>query len=72
VRDLFAACAPRPALILNPENPRGEAVPEARAWEEYDWAAQVYEAIEAPGKLEVRSQLGTAAMREVISGWLES
>ncbi|MBI1358402.1 MAG: hypothetical protein GC160_29045 [Acidobacteria bacterium] len=70
VRDLLAACAPRPTLVLNPENPQGEAVPESRAWEQFDWAAQVYEAIEAPGKLEVRSELDAIAMRSVIAEWL--
>jgi hypothetical protein len=59
VRDLYAACAPRPVLILNPERfARGLPLEEPRAWEEYDWAAQAYEAVEATRKAPDAQRLG--------------
>ena len=70
VRDLYASCAPRPTLILNPEDARGVPVEEPRAWEEYDWSAQAYEAIGAAGKLEMRGGLDVETMRETITAWM--
>ncbi len=70
VRDLYAACAPRPVLILNPEDSLGFPVEEPRAWEEYDWAAQAYEAIDATGKLEMRSGLQSKVIRQLVTDWL--
>ena len=70
VRDLYAACAPRPVLVLNPEDSLGVPVEEPRAWEEYDWAAQAYEAIDATGKLEMRGGLDVESMRRTITEWL--
>ncbi len=70
VRDLYAACAPRPVLILNPEDAIGIPVEEPRAWEEFDWSAQAYEAIGATGKLEMRAGLDVEGMRSTITEWL--
>lgn len=70
VRDLYAACAPRPVLVLNPENSQGVPVEEAQAWEQYDWSAQAYEAIGATGKLEVKGGLDIEGMRDTVTSWL--
>ena len=70
VRDLYAAIAPRPVLVLNPQDSQRVPVHRVKAWEELDWTAQAFEAIGATGKFDMQSQLSTARMREALTDWL--
>ena len=71
VRDLYVAIAPRPVLVLNPQDSQRVPVHRVKAWEELDWTAQAFEAIGATGKFDMQSQLSTARMREVLTDWLK-
>ena len=72
VRDLFAAVAPRRVLVLNPLDSRRAPVNEVRAWEEYDWVSQAYEAVASPDAFELKTGLDTAMMRDAIFEWLKT
>ena len=71
VRDLYAAGAPRPTLALNPLGPDGKPVHEVRAWEEYDWASRAFEALQADGLFEMRSELNVQDLRHAITAWMK-
>jgi len=72
VRDLYAAAAPRRYLVVNPLDSQGAPLPASRAWEEYDWAAQAYEAAGAAAQFEMESQLSAKAIREKLAAWLKT
>ena len=72
VRDLYAAIAPRPVLVLNPQDSQRVPVHRVKAWEELDWTAQAFEAAGATGKFDVQSQLSTAKMRNALMDWLKT
>lgn len=72
VRDLYAAAAPRRYLVLNPLDSQGAPLETSRAWEDYDWAAQAYEAAGATARFDMHSQLSSAAMREKLIAWLKT
>ena len=71
VRDLYAAMAPRPVLVLNPQDSQRVPVHRVKAWEELDWTAQAFEAAGATGKFEMQSQLSTVKMRKALMDWLK-
>ncbi len=71
VRDLYAAIAPRPVLVLNPQDSQRVPVHRVKAWEELDWTAQAFEAAGATGKFDMQSQLSTVKMRKALTDWLK-
>ena len=71
IRDLYAAIAPRPVLVLNPQDSQLGSIHRVKAWEELDWTAQTYEAAGATGKFDVQSQLTTVKMRKALMDWLK-
>lgn len=71
VRDLYAAVAPRPVLVLNPQDSQRLPVHRVKAWEELDWTAQAFEAAGATGKFDVQSRLSTVKMRKALMDWLK-
>ena len=71
VRDLYAAMAPRPVLVLNPQDSQRVPLHRVKAWEEFDWTAQAFEAAGATGKFDMQSQLTTVKMRKVLMDWLK-
>ena len=72
IRELYAAAAPRRYLVMNPLDSQGAPLPASRAWEEYDWAAQAYEAAGASARFEMESQLSSKAIREKLASWLKT
>jgi pimeloyl-ACP methyl ester carboxylesterase len=71
IRDLYAAIAPRPVLVLNPQDSQRAPVHRVKAWEELDWTAQAFEAAGATGKFDMQSQLTTVKMRKALMDWLK-
>ena len=71
VRDLYAAMAPRPVLVLNPQDSQRVPLHRVKAWEELDWTAQAFEAAGATGKFNMQSQLSTVKMRKALMDWLK-
>ncbi len=72
VKDLYAATAPRPVLVVNPTDERRVPVERVAAWEELDWTAQVYEATGAADSLSLETKVSSEQMRQILTGWLKS
>jgi hypothetical protein len=70
VRDLYAALAPRRALVINPQDSQRESVHPVAVREELDWVNQMYENLEATDNFSLNSQLPVRKVREVIIEWL--
>ena len=72
IRDVYAAAAPRPLLIVNPEDSRGAGMASDAAGAELGWAFDVYEALDSPNSIRMESGLGRAEIRTLIEEWLRS
>jgi len=72
VKDLYAAAAPRPVLVVNPTDARRVPMERVAAWEELDWAAQVYETAGATDGLSLETKVSSEQMRQILTGWLKS
>ncbi len=72
IRDMYAAIAPRPLLIVNPEDSRGAAVASDAARAEIGWTLDSYEMLEASDSIRVESGLGRTAIRSLVEEWLRS
>jgi pimeloyl-ACP methyl ester carboxylesterase len=71
VRDLYAALAPRPVLVVNPTNARRAPMDRAPAWEQLDWTAKVYETMGAPDAFSLETKVSSAGMRQILLDWLK-
>lgn len=69
IRDAYAAAAPRPLLIVNPQDARRRPADAAAAGEEFDWTRRIYELLEAPAALTVASGLSRRETRETLRQW---
>ncbi len=69
VRDAYAAVAPRPLLIVNPQDARRRPADAAAVSEEFDWTRRIYELLEAPAALTVASGLSRRETRETLRQW---
>ncbi len=72
VRDVYAALAPRPLLIVNPHDPHRRMVARARAESECAWVTDMYAALESLDSLRIESGLGRAQVRSLVGDWLGS
>jgi hypothetical protein len=72
MRDVYAAIAPRPALVINPMGSRRTPAERVAAWEHLDWTAQVYEAADSPEGFTLKTQVASTQMREVLVEWFQS
>ncbi len=72
IRDVYASVAPRPLLIVNPQDSHRKPVNVVAAREEYDWAVQIYERLEAPTGARIESGLSRAEIRKLLSEWFSS
>ncbi len=72
VRDAYAALAPRPLLIVNPQDARRKPVSAAAAGEEYAWTARIYELLEAPAGVTVASGLSRRQTRAALGKWFSA
>ncbi len=70
VRDVYAALAPRPLLVLNPHDPHRRPVARQRAAAELAWMTDTYDALEAPAAVRIESGLGRAEVRALVGEWL--
>ncbi len=70
VRDLYAAIAPRPLLVVNPEDSKGAALESETAKATIDWTFNIYETLDAPDSIRLESGLGRAGIRSLIEDWL--
>ena len=72
VRDVYAALAPRPLLIVNPHDPHRRTIARARAESECAWVTDMYAALESLDSLRIESGLGRAQVRSLVGDWLGS
>ena len=72
VRDVYAAVAPRPLLIVNPQDPRRRTVAREQAHAECAWVSDMYDALESIESLRIESGLGRAEVRSLVGDWLSS
>ena len=72
IEDVYAASAPRPLLIINPEDARGAAMATDAAKDMVGRAFEIYEVLEAADSIRVESGLGRAEIRTLIEEWLRS
>ena len=72
LRDVYAALAPREALILNPQDSQGRLASRGEIDEEFDWTRKVYETAGAAGFLSVETGLDTEKIRRLLGKWLDS
>ena len=69
VRELYAALAPRQVLAVNPMSSRRRPVDAVEAWEQLDWARQVYELNGATDSFQMETKISSARMREILKEW---
>ena len=72
IRDLYAALAPRPLLIVNPQDSRRRTLPAESARSECAWAIEAYEMLEAPDAVRVESGVGRSDLRSLLGEWLQA
>jgi pimeloyl-ACP methyl ester carboxylesterase len=71
VRDLYAAAAPRPVLVVNPADARRVPMERVAAREKLDWAGQVYETMGAAGSFSLETKVSSEQMRQIVTDWLK-
>ena len=54
IKEIYAALAPRPVMVINPMDSRRRPVERVKAWEQLDWTKQVYEVMGAPDSFPAR------------------
>ena len=72
IRDVYAAMGPRPLLIVNPQDSRGQAMSLDSALAECSWVIDAYGMLEAPDAVRIESGLGRSEIRSLIGDWLRS
>ena len=72
VRDVYAAVAPRPLLIVNPQDARRRTVAREQAQAECAWVSDMYDALESVESLRIESGLGRTEVRALVGDWLGS
>ncbi len=70
IKDVYAAVAPRPLLVVNPVDSRGTAIEPEAARAEIAWAFDTYDTLEAGNSIRVASRLGRSEIRSLIEEWL--
>ena len=72
IHDVYAAVAPRPLLVVNPQDSRRRTLDLDAAMAGCQWAVDTYEMLEAPESIRIESRLGRAEIRSLIGEWLRS
>ncbi len=72
IKDVYAAIAPRPLLVVNPVDSRGAAMSAGEAREEISWAFDTYQTLEAGNSIGVESGLSLSGIRSAIEEWLRA
>ena len=72
VRDVYAAVAPRPLLIVNPQDSRRRSLHPDAARADCEWAIDTYAMLEAPEAIRIESGLGRTEIRSLLGEWLRS
>ena len=70
IRDVYAALAPRPLLIVNPQDARRRGVTEAEARSELASAMDTYDMLESRDSMQVVTGLGRSGLRSQLEDWL--
>ncbi len=70
IKDIYASIAPRPLLVINPQDAqrRGLGAEQARA--ECAAAFEIYDTLDAPTAIEIQSGLGRTGIRSKLGEWL--
>ena len=72
IRDIYASIAPRPLLVINPQNSQRQSVEADRARGEWAAAFDIYGTLDAPGSIQIESGLGRSGIRSKLGEWLTS
>ena len=70
IDDVYAALAPRPLLIANPQGSRQSALAPVQAERHAAWTLSAYEMLDAGGSVRVETGLGRSGIRDLIGEWL--
>ena len=70
VRDVYAALAPRPLLVVNPHDPHRRTITGEQAEAECAWVTDTYGALDSLDSLRIESGLGRTAVRSLVGDWL--
>ena len=72
VRDVYAALAPRPLLIVNPHDPQRRTITHEQADAECAWVTDIYDSLESLDSLRIESGLGRTEVRSLVGEWLSA
>ncbi len=72
IRDVYAAVAPRPLLIVNPRDSRRRTLEPDAALAGCQWAIDTYEMLDASESIRIESGLGRTGIRSLLGEWLRS
>ena len=72
VRDVYAALAPRPLLIVNPHDPHRRTITREQAESETTWVTGMYDALDSLDSVRIESGLGRTEVRSLVGDWLSS
>ena len=72
VKELHAALAPRPVMVINPMDSRRRPVERVKAWDHLDWTAQVYEMMGAADSFRLETQINALQIRAAVEEWVRT
>ncbi len=72
IKDIYASIAPRPVLVINPQDSQRRGVQADRARVEWASAFDIYDTLDVPGAIQVESGLGRSGIRSKLGEWLTS
>lgn len=72
IRDVYAAVAPKPLLVINPQDARRRTLDPNTALVGCQWAIDIYDMLEARQSIRIESGLGRTEIRSLIGEWLTS
>ena len=70
VRDVYAALAPRPLLVVNPHDPYRRTITGEQAEVECAWVTDMYGALDSLDSLRIESGLDRTEVRSLVGDWL--
>lgn len=72
ISDVYASVAPRPLLIVNPEDSRRRPVAADAAREACTWPLGIYGSLDVADGIRIESGLGQSEIRALLGEWLRS
>ena len=72
IKEIYAALAPRPVMVINPRDSQSRPVQRVKAWAQLDWTAQVYEVMGGPDAFQLKTELNPLQIRRAVGAWMET